>query len=99
MNLADEEIKRQGVVTGEDGVIKKNGKNDGCIVQKNGEEDFETIRDQLNDAVCSIVTELTEGNAAVTEEDGKDSPCKFCGMRPVCRKELKITWEEDEEDG
>ena len=98
LRLADGQIKRRGVVSGDDTVISKNGKEDKCVSPDCDGEDggFAELNQRLSETVRSIVGSLTGGDASIApREDGK-SPCTYCGMRAVCRREQKIKYDEEE---
>ncbi len=98
LQLAHEQIKRRGVVSGDSSIISKNGREDRCVSpDPNGEDGgFAELNQRLSATVCSIVGSLTGGDASIApQEDGK-SPCTYCGMRAVCRRELKIKYDEEE---
>ena len=40
---------------------------------------------------------LTDGDASIDPLESED-PCKYCDMRAVCRRELKMKYEEEEEE-
>ncbi len=103
MRLADEQIKRRGIISVEDGIGGKVGRGDRCVnPPSDGEGDpFEALNRRLTDVVCGIVGDLTGGDASIKPLEDSKSPCTYCGMRAVCRRELKIEYgdEEDESNG
>ena len=99
LRLADEQIKRRGVILSDSSVISKSGKGDGCEVASDDGVDggFAELNQRLTEAVCSIVGSLTDGDASIDPLESED-PCKYCDMRAVCRRELKMKYEEEEEE-
>ncbi len=103
LRLADGQISRRGVLSS-DGSVRRAGKEDKCIIAdssaESGEDGFEALNRQLTQTVCSIIFDLTGGDASIKPMEGKDDPCKYCGMRAVCRKDLKVEYGDEEgEDG
>ena len=98
LRLADEQIKRQGVVSADEGIISKAGKGDRCVKPDGEGEDggFAELNRRLNAAVCSAVNSLTGGDASISPLEEED-PCKYCDMRSVCRRELKLQYEDGED--
>ncbi len=53
-------------------------------------EQFADIYNQIEHTVVKIADELQSGNAdAHPYADGKDSPCQYCSLKPICRKTRK----------
>ena len=57
-----------------------------------GEDEFDTLRSQLDETVIRIAEEMRSGEvSALPYLDGK-SPCNFCKMASVCRRAQKSKW-------
>ncbi len=53
-------------------------------------EGFKTLLTSIENTIKSIGNEIKKGNAcAKPMQDKKRNPCKYCEMRPVCRKPVK----------
>ena len=51
-------------------------------------EKFESIYAQINDTVMKITSALKKGAAGATPlRYGKNDPCEYCKMKPVCRRD------------
>lgn len=51
-------------------------------------EDFERLYSEISETVKSIIEKLRQGNAGATPlRYGKNDPCEFCKMKPVCRRD------------
>ncbi len=94
MRLADEQISRSGIVVDDAAVIEKHGKGDKCVTDDS--EGFEELNRRLTDTVCSIISDMTGGNASINPVEGDNNPCDFCGMRAVCRRAQKINFDEED---
>ena len=65
-------------------------KKDGEIVGDalTSPEEFEELYTQISDTVKKMITELKSGNAGASPlRYGKNDPCGFCKMKPICRKD------------
>lgn len=94
-------IERQGMVLDDDEIIKAMSKADGDIPLPNGVttgskansagsvytlETLNDIKDTISDTLLRIASGLKRGKAdAEPMQRGKDSSCKNCRMRPICR--------------
>ena len=57
-----------------------------------GEDEFDSLRSQLDETVIRIAEEMRSGEvSALPYLDGK-SPCNFCKMASVCRRAQKSKW-------
>lgn len=53
-------------------------------------EGFKTLLSSIEDTVSRIGNEIKRGNASAKPmQDKKHDACKYCAMRPVCRKQRK----------
>ena len=69
-----------GVYQNKDGTIKGD-----ALTSK---EKFEELYTQINDTIIKLMNELKKGNAGASPlRYGKNDPCDFCKMKPVCRKD------------
>ena len=51
-------------------------------------EEFETLYCQINDTIKKLMTELKNGSAGARPlRYGKNDPCDYCKMKPVCRRD------------
>jgi ATP-dependent helicase/DNAse subunit B len=65
-------------------------KKDGEIVGDalTSAEEFDALYIQISNTVKKLMTELKGGNAGARPlRYGKNDPCGFCKMRPICRKD------------
>lgn len=95
MRQANDQISRRGVISCDEGISKKQGTEDKRVPCKT--EDFDALNEQLTDVIERILSDITGGNAAICTQDGKDSPCRFCSMRSVCRRALTVKPDEEED--
>ncbi|MCQ2426075.1 MAG: PD-(D/E)XK nuclease family protein [Lachnospiraceae bacterium] len=64
--------------------------------------EFDGIRDTVHTVIRSTAESIVSGRADIDpkyEKDANDNPCRYCGLKPVCRKVSKATGEDEEENG
>ena len=94
------DISRTGIVLGDTEIISAmdrelSGRFAPAYQNKKGElrgsfaesiEDFEKIRNALNEFLCDTGNRLTGGEASSNPSGfGRNSACEYCEMKPVCR--------------
>ena len=102
MNKAEKELERSGVIIGDEEVLlamneglspefllgtKRN--KDGVLSGRSLVSDtgFEDIFSKLQDTIIKISNSLVEGCAdASPMKINGELPCRYCNMKPVCRK-------------
>lgn len=100
--LAADRLRRSGLVLSDpDVLLAMNSELSrkflaGVYRKKDGEivgdaltdaEEFEALYLQITDTVKHLMTELKNGNAGARPlRYGKNDPCDYCKMKPVCRK-------------
>lgn len=101
--LAEDRLRRSGLILNDPEVIKAMNHEisrkflAGVYQKKDGEivgdaltspEEFEELYTQISDTVKKMITELKSGNAGASPlRYGKNDPCGFCKMKPICRKD------------
>ena len=69
--------------------IKKDGTFSGAA-SLTSLEGFKTLLSSIEETVGSIGGEIKRGNASAKPiQDKKHDACKYCAMRPICRKQRK----------
>ncbi len=101
---AEGELKRSGLILGDEEILTAMNNElsrkflAGAYRKKSGEivgdaltsaEGFEELYKQISDTVLTITKELRRGKAGATPlKYGKNDPCEYCKMKPVCRKNV-----------
>ena len=101
--LASDKLRRSGLVLSDPRILMAMNcelsskflagvrqKKDGQIVGDalTSAEDFDALYVQISDTIKKLMTELKGGCAGARPlRYGKNDPCGFCKMRPVCRKD------------
>ncbi len=101
--LAADRLKRSGLVLSDPEILKAMNSEmsrkflAGVYQTKDGEikgdaltseAEFESLYTQINDTIVKLMTELKKGNAGASPlRYGKNDPCDFCKMKPICRKD------------
>ena len=101
--LAADRLRRSGLVLSDPDVLSAMNremsskflagvrqKKDGTVVGDalTSAEEFEALYTQINDTVKALMNELKSGSAGARPlRYGKNDPCDFCKMKPICRKE------------
>jgi ATP-dependent helicase/nuclease subunit B len=102
MNKAEKELERSGVILGDEEILyamseelspefllgaKKN--KEGILSGKAlaNDTDFEDIYNKLQNTIIKISNSLIDGCAdASPMKINGELPCRYCNMKPVCRK-------------
>ena len=101
--LAADRLKRSGLVLSDPHVLTAMNRElssrflAGVRQKKDGEivgdaltsaEDFEALYLQITDTIKTLMNELKNGTAGARPlRYGKNNPCDFCKMKPICRKD------------
>ena len=89
--LEDEDIIRAMEPLGEGKYIPASFKKDGTLSARSSVASREQM-DEIRDALCKAIAEAGikmrsgECSASPEDHDGR-SPCEYCKMRPVCRRD------------
>ena len=102
MSKAEKELERSGVILGDDEILyamseelspefllgaKKNKEGMLSVKSLANDTDFEDIYNKLEDTIIKISNDLIGGCAdASPMKINGDLPCRYCNMKPVCRK-------------
>ncbi len=89
--LSDEHIIRAMEPSGEGKYVPASFKTDGTLSKRSSVASREEM-DEIRDALCGAIRETGEKmksgecSASPEDHDGR-SPCEYCKMRPVCRRD------------
>ena len=100
--LAADRLRRSGLVLSDPDILLAMNREmskkflAGVYQKKSGEitgdaltsaDEFEALYGQITDTVKKLMTELKSGHAGAKPlRYGKNNPCDFCKMKPICRK-------------
>ncbi len=105
LSMAEGALDRRGLLIWDEEILKAMNKDlspyflAGVKHNKSGElsgsalisaEGFDTLRTEIEEVITSIASKMREGVAnADPMTVGRTSPCDYCEMKPVCRRECK----------
>lgn len=105
ISMAESALDRNGLLLHDEDILKAMNKDLSCDFlagvkqNKNGElsgsalttaEEFEALRSEIEEVITSIAAEMRSGAANASPLTiGRSSPCDYCEMKPVCRREDK----------